>query len=111
MTSPTLRMGPFNKVTTEQPIWFAHVELARGLADAAIKLKPPRDIFPALGQARRALAQSNPDLHQVGHGFIGNPHRLLWAPFTARMLQAAREPRAKKRPIVFVLWGGSAKEA
>ena len=28
-----------------QPIWFAHVELARGLADGAIKLRPPREIF------------------------------------------------------------------
>jgi uracil-DNA glycosylase len=91
-----------------QPIWFAHVEFARGLADGAIKLQPPGRIFDYWTKQgvlwlNRTLTYTKWDqAHR-------DAHRLLWAPFTARMLEVLVRQGANG-PVVFVLWGGSAKQ-
>jgi uracil DNA glycosylase len=91
-----------------QPIWFAHVELARGLADGAIKLRPPRDIFEYW--AKQGVLWLNRTLtYTKWDQAHRDSHRLMWAPFTARMLEALVRQGAN-HPVVFVLWGGSAKQ-
>lgn len=92
----------------EQPLWFAHIELARGFADGALRLRAPNQIFDYWANQgvlwlNRTLTYTKwDDAHRESH-------RCLWAPFTARMLEVLVD-LAKDHPIVFVLWGSGAAD-
>lgn len=91
-----------------QPIWFSHVELARGLADGKIILPSPKKIFRYWAQQgvlwlNRTLTYTKWDSpHRESH-------RALWAPFTQRALEILVE-RGESEPIIFVMWGSSADD-
>jgi uracil-DNA glycosylase len=90
------------------PIWFAHVELARGLADRVIEFPSPREIFRHWGRQgvlwlnRTATFTRWEDSHR-------RSHQKLWSPYTRRMLEVLVR-QAADHPVVFVLWGSSADD-
>lgn len=89
--------------------WLAHTELTRGLIDGKIKLPPPSEIFTRWAKQgvlwlNRTLTYTKWDeAHRLSH-------TRLWEPFTRRVLEVLVEQTKSERPIVFVLWGGPAKE-
>ncbi len=92
-----------------QPIWFSHIELARGIADGKIQLPPPRKIFghwasQGVFWINRTLTYSKwDDDHR-------DSHRELWAPFTERALEILASMASEDRRMVFVMWGSSADD-
>lgn len=91
-----------------QPIWFAHVELARALADGAAQLPPPTQIFGHW--AKQGVLWLNRTLTYTKWDAVHRTsHRELWAPFTARTLEVLVQ-QGNKHPIVFVMWGASAQQ-
>lgn len=96
-----------------QPVWFCHIELARAFNDGAISLPAPTDIFAYwAGQGvlwlnrtltyTKWLDEDDQDTHR-------SSHQRLWAPFTEQAITTIVE-EAKRRPIVFVMWGSSADD-
>ncbi|MCP3966069.1 MAG: hypothetical protein GY750_18150 [Lentisphaerae bacterium] len=91
-----------------QPIWFSHVELARGIADKHIKLPAPDKIFEQWASQgvlwlNRTLTYTKwDDSHR-------SVHRQLWSTFTLKVLETLVE-LAKNKPITFVMWGSSADD-
>jgi len=89
--------------------WLAHAELTRGLIAGKIKLPPPTQIFDYWAKQgvlwlNRTLTYTKWDEeHRLSH-------TRLWEPFTLRVLEVLVEQTKSKRPIVFTLWGGPAKE-
>ena len=89
--------------------WLAHSELTRGLTAGKIKLPPPTKIFGYWAKQgvlwlNRTLTYTKWDEeHRLSH-------TRLWEPFTRRVLEVLVEQAKSKRPVVFALWGGPAKE-
>lgn len=89
--------------------WVAHAELTRGLVAGKITLPTPTRIFEHWSKQgvlwlNRTLTYTKWDeAHRLSH-------TRLWEPFTRRVLEVLVEQAKAKRPIVFALWGGPAKE-
>ena len=104
----------FNLVSREdlddgEEEWLAHAELTRGLIAGKIKLPPPTRIFDHWAKQgvlwlNRTLTYTKWDeAHRLSH-------TRLWESFTRRVLEVLVEQSKSKRPVVFALWGGPAKE-
>jgi uracil-DNA glycosylase len=89
--------------------WVAHSELTRGLIARKIRLPPPTKVFQHWAKQgvlwlNRTLTYTKWDeAHRLSH-------TRMWEPFTRRVLEVLVEQAKSKRPIVFALWGGPAKE-
>lgn len=101
---------------TSQPLWFAHIELARGLAAGRIKLPPAQQVFGHW--ARQGVLWLNRTLtYTRWDDEHRQSHKALWARFTQRTLEVlVRQAKRKKsgmgkaHALVFVLWGSSAAD-
>ncbi|QSH41502.1 hypothetical protein P0136_07680 [Lentisphaerota bacterium ZTH] len=91
-----------------QPIWFSHVELARGIADEAIKLPPPDKIF-AHWASQGVLWLNRTLTYTKWDDSHRDSHRQLWQPFTECVLDILVSQAASK-PVAFVMWGSSADD-
>ena len=101
-----------HKKQESQPLWFCHVELARGFIDGKIAFPSPSRIFRYW--ARQGVLWLNRTLTFTRWGLINEPghrrsHQRLWAPFTRRILETLVR-QARERPLVFVMWGGEADD-
>jgi len=90
------------------PVWFSHVALARCLADGAVVLPAPQEIFGHW--ARQGVLWLNRTLTYTRWDEAHRKsHQKLWAPFTRRALEVL-VGTAEEHPTVFVLWGSSADD-
>jgi uracil-DNA glycosylase len=89
--------------------WVAHAELARGLADGRIKLRPPKKIFDYW--SNQGVLWLNRTLTYSGWSpEHRRSHTALWAPFILRTIEVIAEQAASNnQAVVFALWGGPAK--
>lgn len=93
-----------------RPLWWCHLELARGVRQGAIHLPPPQIIFKHWADQgvfwlNTTLTYSKWDVEHR------RSHHALWAPFTRRMLELLVETAAgRDEPMVFALWGSTAND-
>ena len=96
------------------PTWVSHLALETILVNKLIGLPTPKQIFGFWAKQgilwiNRTLTYSKweTDVSKPGHR---RSHQRVWAPFTDRVIEVLLENSSKKKPTVFALWGGEAKE-
>lgn len=99
---------PSDRVWKGRPLWWCHVELARGLRGKRLQLPAARSIFKHW--AEQGVFWLNTTLtYTKWDDDHRESHRKLWRPFTERVLDVLVETAAARmRPTVFTLWGGTA---
>jgi uracil-DNA glycosylase len=94
------------------PVWFCHTELEHALLSGDVRLPSPTRVFDywtkqgVLWLNRTLTYTKWDDIEKLGHR---RSHQRMWKPFTDRTIEVL-VGLAMQRPIVFVFWGGEARE-
>ena len=92
-----------------QASYRAHRELRRCVEDDALRLPSPRRVFGHW--ARQGVLWLNRSLtYTRWDDDHRNSHRALWRPFIDRVIAELVRRSEQRRPVLFVLWGGKARE-
>ena len=94
------------------PVWFCHAELVHALLSGGVCLPSPTRLFDRW--TKQGVLWLNRTLTYTKWDDIGKPghrrsHQRMWKPFTDRAIEVL-VGLAIQRPIVFVFWGGEARE-